>query len=132
MSTTYLRIPKPEILTGPKHQTVDEATIAYLREAAQRVRDNRYWGSGVTALVAKLLDDAASAIETGELAAEQPQPTLNDVLRVVDGATDPCPAPGYAGRHTAVGAGAISQPYRCHGCGAWFTTNYTPSAGSES
>jgi hypothetical protein len=39
----------------------------------------------------------------------------------VDGTTDPCPAPGYAGRHTAVGAGAVSPPYRCHGCGTWFT-----------
>lgn len=38
----------------------------------------------------------------------------------VDGLTDPCPAPGYR-LHVAVGAGAISPPYRCHGCGAWFT-----------
>ena len=39
----------------------------------------------------------------------------------VDGATDECPTPGYAGKHTAVGAGAISSPYICHGCGTWFT-----------
>lgn len=39
----------------------------------------------------------------------------------VHGVTHICPAPGYAGRHTAVGAGALSPPYRCHGCGAWFT-----------
>lgn len=40
--------------------------------------------------------------------------------RVVDGNTDPCPAPGYR-LHTAVGAGAISEPYLCHGCQTWFT-----------
>ena len=41
-------------------------------------------------------------------------------IQPVDGRTDPCPAPGYGGHHTAVGAGAVSPPYRCHGCGAWF------------
>jgi hypothetical protein len=56
-------IPKPQIHTGPKHQTVDEATAAYLREAARRVRANRYWGSGVSALVSTVLDDTAAAIE---------------------------------------------------------------------
>jgi hypothetical protein len=38
----------------------------------------------------------------------------------VDGTTHPCPTPGYAGAHVAVGVGAISEPYRCHGCGTWF------------
>lgn len=59
---TTITIRKPQIFTGPTHQTVDEATAMYLREAANRVRDNRYWGSGVTALVASVLDDAAEAI----------------------------------------------------------------------
>lgn len=57
-----ISIPKPAIHTGPKHQTVDEATTAYLREAANRVRANRYWGSGVSALVATVLDDVAAAV----------------------------------------------------------------------
>lgn len=57
-----LRIPKPEIHTGPKHMTVDEATIHYLREAAERVRAKRIWGSGVSALVATVLDDTAAAL----------------------------------------------------------------------
>ena len=38
----------------------------------------------------------------------------------VDGRTHPCPTPGYRGHHTAVGAGAISSPYLCHGCSTWF------------
>jgi hypothetical protein len=63
---TTLTIRKPEIHTGPRHQTVDEATVSYLREAARRVRDKRYWGSGVTALVADLLDNTATAIEALE------------------------------------------------------------------
>lgn len=62
-ATRSIVLPRPRIYTGPKHQTVDEATASYLREAAQRVRDNRYWGSGVTALVADLLDSAAEAVE---------------------------------------------------------------------
>lgn len=58
-----ITIPKPAIHTGPVHLTVDEATVNYLRAAAQRVRDHRYWGSGVTALVSAVLDDVAQAIE---------------------------------------------------------------------
>ncbi|GAA4123310.1 hypothetical protein GCM10022215_29890 [Nocardioides fonticola] len=50
--------------------------------------------------------------------------------RVVDGHTDRCRAPGYQGAHTAVGAGAVAEPYRCHGCGAWFTL--TGRAGTPS
>lgn len=57
-------IPKPRILTGPDHLTVDEATTTYLRDAARRVRKNGYWGSGVTALVADTLDSVASAVES--------------------------------------------------------------------
>ena len=56
-------IPRPQIHTGPKHLTVDEATVDYLREAAKRVRRERYWGSGVTALVSDLLDVVAEALE---------------------------------------------------------------------
>jgi hypothetical protein len=58
-------------------------------------------------------------------------PPSRPPLPVVDGLTDLCPAPGYAGRHTAVGAGAISPPYRCHGCGAWFTLANTTATTSD-
>lgn len=56
------RVPIPRITTGPKHMTVDQATETYLRDAAARVRSQRYWGSGVTALVASVLDHAADAL----------------------------------------------------------------------
>ncbi|HET6917240.1 MAG TPA: hypothetical protein VFH56_14195 [Acidimicrobiales bacterium] len=55
-----------------------------------------------------------------EIPEEQP-PALGTPQNPVDGATDPCPTPGYGGHHTAVGAGAVSPPYVCHGCGTWFT-----------
>lgn len=58
-----IAIPRPAIHTGPARLTVDEATAAYLREAAKRVREKRYWGSGVTALVSTVLDDVATALE---------------------------------------------------------------------
>lgn len=60
--TDEIRIPRPEIHTGPKHQTVNEATIAYLTEAAERVRTKQIWGSGVSALVATILEDVATAL----------------------------------------------------------------------
>jgi hypothetical protein len=53
-------------------------------------------------------------------------------IEPVDGATDPCPTPGYGGHHTAVGAGAISPPYRCHGCGTWFTLAPEPASSTRS
>lgn len=53
--------------------------------------------------------------------------TANLTPKPVDGRTDPCPTPGYGGRHTAVGAGAINSPYRCHGCGVWFAIPDTPT-----
>jgi hypothetical protein len=59
----FIRVPRPQIHTGPKGMTVDEATVMYLRDAASRVREQRYWGSGVTALVSDLLDDAAERVE---------------------------------------------------------------------
>lgn len=58
-----ITIPKPAIHTGPKHLTVDQATAQYLREVADRVRAHRYWGSGVTALVASVVENVAHAIE---------------------------------------------------------------------
>jgi hypothetical protein len=54
------------------------------------------------------------------LSAREIPPAEGSSQNPVDGSTHPCPASGYAGRHTAVGAGAISPPYRCHGCGTWF------------
>lgn len=63
-------VPRPQIHTGPKDMTVDAASAMYLRDAACRVRANRYWGSGVSALVARLLDDAAQAIDTTEEASD--------------------------------------------------------------
>lgn len=56
-------IPRPAIHTGPKHQTVDEATVAYLLEAATRVVNQQIWGSGVSALVARTLTDVAMAMQ---------------------------------------------------------------------
>lgn len=64
---TAVVIPRPQITTGPRHQTVDEATVAYLCEAADRVRTQRYWGSGVSALVAGVLADVATAIASTAL-----------------------------------------------------------------
>lgn len=58
-----IRIPRPAIHTGPKHLTINEATANYLRDAAQRVRDRRIWGSGVSALVASVLSDVAAALD---------------------------------------------------------------------
>lgn len=55
---------RPAIYTGPAHLTVDEATSNYLRDAAIRVRTQRYWGSGVTALVSDLLDSVAEALDS--------------------------------------------------------------------
>ena len=57
-----ITIPRPYITTGPKHMTEDEATVMYLREAAERVSNGRFWGSGVSALVARTLTAAADAI----------------------------------------------------------------------
>lgn len=57
-----IRVPRPQITTGPKHLTTDQATVKYLREAAERVEVQRYWGSGVTRLVADLLTAAADAM----------------------------------------------------------------------
>ena len=59
----FIRVRRPQIHTGPKGMSVDEATAMYLRNAAIRVRSERYWGSGVTALVSDLLDDAAERVE---------------------------------------------------------------------
>jgi hypothetical protein len=63
LTVDRITIPKPQIHTGPQHLTVDQATVSYLRDAAARVRRQRYWGSGVTALVSTVLDDVANAIE---------------------------------------------------------------------
>lgn len=64
--TRMITVPRPQITTGPQGQTVDEATAMYLREASQRVRANRYWGSGVSHCVASLLDAAADALGADE------------------------------------------------------------------
>lgn len=63
LAANVITIPRPAIYTGPKNQTVDQNTVSYLRKAARRVRDQRYWGSGVTALISDLLDNAAAAID---------------------------------------------------------------------
>lgn len=73
--------------------------------------------------------DCPEAPAQAHLPAPTP-PAETEGLAVVDDATDPCPAPGYADRHTAVGAGAITSPYSCHGCGALFTIP-APPAGPE-
>lgn len=66
-----ITIPRPAIHTGPAHKTVDEATADYLLEAAGRVVDQRIWGSGVSALVARTLTDAAMAIRASTPEAER-------------------------------------------------------------
>lgn len=77
MSHSRISIPRPAIHTGPKHLTVDEATTSYLREAAARVRSNRYWGSGVTALVSSVLDSVADALATPSVrGSNDPKPPL--------------------------------------------------------
>jgi hypothetical protein len=45
-----------------------------------------------------------------------------EIMRDMLGAADSvCWAPGYNGRHAAVGAGAVGlPPYVCHGCGNVF------------
>jgi len=66
MTDRTIAIPRPHVPHGPKYLTADEADIAYLREAAWRIRAIRPFGSNLTATVAKLIDDAADAIEAGE------------------------------------------------------------------
>lgn len=63
MKIEPITIPRPQIHTGPTHQTVDQATAAYLREAASRVRREHYWGSGVSTLVADLCAGAADVLD---------------------------------------------------------------------
>lgn len=58
-----ITIRRPQIYTGPKDMTVDEATVHYLRDATKRVHENRYWGSGVTDLVAGILKAVADEID---------------------------------------------------------------------
>ncbi|SDC45011.1 hypothetical protein [Nocardioides lianchengensis] len=71
-----ISVPRPQLTTGPKQMTVDEATVMHLRQAATRVREQRYWGSGVTALVSELLDAAAAAMT--------PEPSTSPDSRVLD------------------------------------------------
>ena len=59
----FITISRSQIFTGPKHQTVDEATVSYLREVVARIQRERYWGSGVTALVSAILEDVAERVE---------------------------------------------------------------------
>lgn len=69
-------------------------------------------------------EDVKAAYLLGYEAGRKGQPESTEgapTINAVDGHTHPCPTPGYAGQHTAVGAGALSSPYRCHGCGTWFT-----------
>ena len=66
MSAGRVSIARPRVTTGPEAMSVDEATVMYLREAANRVRHQRYWGSGVSRLVSDLLDDTANAMEADQ------------------------------------------------------------------
>lgn len=60
--TSHIRIPRPYITTGPSGDVHADA-VHYLVEAAERVRHGRIWGSGVSALVARVLDDVVTAME---------------------------------------------------------------------
>lgn len=66
-SEEFIIIPKPCITTGPKHMTEAEATAMYLADVASRIRQARYWGSGVTRLVSTLCDDVAAAVARQEV-----------------------------------------------------------------
>lgn len=126
-----IEIPKPQIHTGPKHLTVDGATVDYLRDAAIRVRVNRYWGSGVTALVADLLDAAADAVESGPAYSYDRclcphEDTDNGPgTGILSGYTEGCRvhlAPGTGCQNPACGETWVKAlgDGRCESCGAVF------------
>ena len=71
MST--LHIPVPTISTGPKHMTDTEAAEHYLREMRDRTKMLQA-GSGVTALVNRLLDDVLDAMEALNTSTDTPTP----------------------------------------------------------
>jgi hypothetical protein len=92
--------------------------IRGLRDAARMVDDAWEQGLGLNA--------AARAIRRhAEGCAELAVPAPGTPKKPVDGTTDPCPTPGYGGAHVAVGAGAITSPYVCHGCSTWFVLPVT-------
>lgn len=73
--------------------------------------------------VLALLDTEAADWDEPSRAEHDPRPkpaAPGSRQNPVDGRTHPCPTPGYRGHHAAVGAGAISSPYLCHGCSTWF------------
>lgn len=75
-----LNIPVPTISTGPKHMTDTEAAEHYLREVRNRTKMLQA-GSGVTALVNRLLDDVLDAMEelnTGTVTPTPERATLLD------------------------------------------------------
>lgn len=76
-----ITIPAPSIGTGPTHLTPTEAAESYLRDTVDRVKKLGH-GSGVTALVDRLLADVIAAL--AELNAGTPTPervTLTDAER---------------------------------------------------
>lgn len=94
MST--LSIPVPTISTGPKNMTDTEAAEHYLREMRDRTKMLQA-GSGVTALVNRLLDDVLDAMEALNAAADTPTPervTLTDEEREAVVAVNHCTPDG--------------------------------------
>jgi hypothetical protein len=61
---TTITVPRPTVAYAPKHLSGDEADVVYLREAAKTIAEGRTFGSNLSATVAKLLNDAAAAIES--------------------------------------------------------------------
>lgn len=63
-----ITVPRPHVLHGPTGVSGDEADADYLREAVQNIRHaterrQGLWGSGVTAMIERLLTDAADALD---------------------------------------------------------------------
>lgn len=63
---TTVTIPRPHVTNGPKGVAASVADADYLRSAVRNIesqgRGERLWGSGVTEMVSKLLNDAADAL----------------------------------------------------------------------
>lgn len=83
---TTITVPRPHVTHGPEGVAASLADADYLRAAVRNIkhqnRGESLWGSGVTAMVSKLLNDAADA-----LLAPAPQPAAPDPanLEIVNG-----------------------------------------------
>lgn len=93
---------RPHVEHGPVGVPADQADASYLRSAVRNIEHRadevrRLWGSGVTAMVVRLLTDAADAIESPDT----PQPAT--ACRVCGGAADHEHDCSYCLKRPAVG-----------------------------